>query len=120
LADTIETNGQGNANIHLEQPLAAGTTDALITVWDFEADFYNSPDVDHRLAPARGAVCRSDRPAAPPAVESKGPPARRALLFPLRTEFCQARATFERKIARRTFEQADARTAGVTVRAPRT
>jgi hypothetical protein len=44
--DSITTNGQGNGNVHIAQPLLPGTTDAFVDVVDFATfDFYNSPDV---------------------------------------------------------------------------
>jgi hypothetical protein len=44
--DTITTNGQGNGNVHITQPLLPGTTDAFVDVFNAPTfDFYNSPDV---------------------------------------------------------------------------
>jgi hypothetical protein len=44
--DSITTNGQGNGNVHIAQPLLPGTTDAFVDVFDAATfDFYNSPDV---------------------------------------------------------------------------
>jgi len=44
---TLTTNGQGNGNAHIEEPLLPGTTDAFafLSFPGFAGDFYSTPDV---------------------------------------------------------------------------
>jgi hypothetical protein len=44
-AGTIQTNGQGNGNTHVQEPLIAGTTGAFIFVQsESTLEFYSTPD----------------------------------------------------------------------------